>query len=126
MVVELHGHGTRRRRHIGEGDAGERLTNQVVELSGGAHLQQARHTLDELVRLARARDREEKLRRGDVLVLVERRGVNRWLHDTQWNRHRSGGNHGLEQLTQLPVQLSEARAELVMLIARQVTRMDAH
>src|SRR4051812_33523994 len=126
MVVELYRDRARRARYVRQWNARERLTNQMVELTGGGNLQHCGYSLHQLVRaLARGYGKED-LRCREVLLLIERRRVYRRLYNAQRNRDGIRGDDCLEQFAELLVETAEARGEVIMLIVRQMARLNAH
>src|SRR5438067_8368499 len=98
----------------------------MVQLSGGTDLDQMWNALDNVTRAAARRQREENLWRREILVLVERGGVDGRLHETERDRHGRRWHHRLEKFAELTVEPRETSTQLVVFVRRQIARMDAH
>ena len=51
-----------------------------------------------------------------ILVVIDRRGVNERLHQLQRQRDEVAGHHGFKQQAQLVIEIGEARAQFVMVV----------
>ena len=103
-------------------NSGQRLPDQVLNMGCGTDLHQLRHFLNDGLFTGLGAHRQVHPRIYQIFVMIDCRGVNRFLRQLQRQRHQVGGHDSFKQGSQLLIEFRKNRSEGVMHIERQIAR----
>ncbi len=120
LIAELHRYCIGRGWHVSQQHSGKSLLHQVIDLVHRGNLDQVRCFGDDVGLSGLGLDREIHAGVGQIIVAVDRGGVDRGLHQFQGERNKVARDHGFQQQPQFCVEAGEAGAQVFVIVGWKI------